>query len=146
MEQWKTVSGYEDYSVSNTGLVRSDRFNRILKPSESNNGYTYINLVKNRIKKTHSIHKLVMEYFGDEKPSANFVIDHFDGNKTNNHISNLQWVSIQENTTRAYNNYDKKLRIIELHKQGMKAKDIQAKVGMALCTVYQTILLHEQAA
>lgn len=146
MEEWKTIPGYEDYSISNTGLVRSDRFNRILKPSKSNNGYHYVNLVKDKIKKTHSIHKLVMEYFGGEKPSINFVIDHRDGNKINNHIDNLEWVSVKANTTRAYNNYDKKLRIIELHQQGMSPKAIREEVGMAMSTVYQTILMHQQAA
>ena len=139
MEEWKVIPGYENYAISKNGEVKSIRFNRILKSSNSDSGYLYINLVSNKINKTHSVHKLVIENFGNPKPDANFVIDHKDGNKNNNKIENLQWVSIKENTERGYNNYDQKTKIIELHKAGLTPKQIKEQVTMGLPAIYQLI-------
>lgn len=136
--KWKIIKGYENYAVSNTGEIKSLKSDRLLKGSKNNSGYKYINLVKNKIKKTHSIHSLVMKYFG-EKRKPNSIIDHKDGNKTNNHIDNLQWISIKNNTEKYYNNFDKKRELIELYKKGVKNKDICKIVNLSIATVYQTI-------
>ena len=115
-------------------------FYRTLKPANSDSGYAYVNLIHNKIKKTVAVHKIVMEHFGPTKPSPNYVIDHKDGDKNNNNIDNLEWVSIKENTTRYYGNQDKKLKVIELRKQGMTIQKIAAEVGLSTSTVQQTIL------
>jgi len=140
MEEWKVIPGYENYAISKNGDVKSLRFNRILKSSNSDSGYLYVNLVSNKINKTHAIHKLVIENFGPSKPEENVVIDHIDGNKNNNKIENLQWMSIRSNTEKYYNNYDKKSEIIRLHNEGYSSKEITEKVGLHYSTVRQTIL------
>lgn len=140
MEIWKTIPGYENYAISNYGQVKSLRFNRILKPANSDAGYLYINLVANKLTKSTAVHRLVIENFISPKPDENYVVDHIDGNKNNNVVENLQWVSIKENTTRYYNNFDKKTEILRLHKDGLTYKAIQEKVGMSMHTVRQTIL------
>jgi DNA-binding NarL/FixJ family response regulator len=140
MEDWKVIPGYENYAISKTGDVKSLRFNRILKSSNSDSGYLYVNLVFNKINKTHAVHKLVMENFGNTKPGENFVIDHIDGNKNNNKVENLQWMSVRSNTEKYYNNYDKKSEIIKLHNEGYSSKEITEKVGLHYSTVRQTIL------
>lgn len=140
MEIWKTIPHYENYAVSNYGQIKSLRFNKILKPASSNNGYLYVNLVSNKLTKSTAVHKLVIENFISPKPDENFVVDHIDGNKTNNLVENLQWVSIKENTTRYYNNFDKKSEILRLHKEGLTYTEIKEKVGMSMHTVRQTIL------
>lgn len=131
MVEWKIINGYTDYAISNIGTIKSIRFNRDLKPSCSNNGYLYVNLVSNKKKKTTAIHKLVVEHFGTEKPHPNSVVDHCDGNKQNNHINNLDWVSISENTTRAYGNQSKAIEAQKLRKQGLTIKKIAEQIGMS---------------
>jgi hypothetical protein len=139
MGEWKIINGYPDYTISNIGTVKSIRFNRDLKPSCSNNGYLYVNLVSNKKKKTTAIHKLVIEHFGTEKLYSNSVVDHTDGNKQNNHIDNLEWVSIAENTTRAYGNQSKVTEAQELRKQGLTIKKIAEQIGMSAGFVQDAI-------
>ena len=122
MEQWKTINGYPDYAISDAGNVKSIRYNRILKQSKSGNQYLYINLVCNKRKKTTAIHKLVIEHFGPDKISVGAVVDHKDKNIHNNHINNLEWVTIAENTIRGYGNQDKKIEAKELRTQGWTIK------------------------
>ena len=58
---------------------------------------------KNRLQKIYKIHRLLAEYFipnPDNKPCVN----HKDGNKLNNSLSNLEWATISENTKHAYAN------------------------------------------
>ena len=134
------INGYPNYEIVEDGTIISTKFYRTLKHSNSDSGYAYVNLIHDKIKKTTAVHKLVMEHFGPAKPGDNYVIDHKDGNKNNNHIDNLQWVTIRENTTRYYGNQDKKLKVLELRKQGMTMQKIAAEVGLSTSTVQQTIL------
>ena len=139
MTEWKQIKGYPNYCVSSDGDVKSVRFNRILKGSKNSSGYLYVNLShENRIK-SHAVHKLVLEAFGIEKPSSDFVVDHIDSNKTNNKIDNLQWLSITENTLKHYGNAEKKKHILYLREQGMTMSKIASEVGLSVATVHQTI-------
>lgn len=110
---WKPIKGFENYSISNTGLVKSIQRTvpvenggrrvdktineRILKPALAGMGYQFVCLSKNNIPSNKRIHKLVAEHFIGVKPD-NLVINHKDGNKLNNHIDNLEYVSKQKNT------------------------------------------------
>ncbi len=138
--EWKIINGYPNYAINKNGEIKSLRYDRILKSAKSDSGYTYVNLSNNKIIKTNSVHKLVMEHFGEEKPDDNFIIDHIDGCKSNNKIENLQWLSIKSNTEKFYNNFDKKLKVIELHRQNYSVKEICKLVEMSQHTVRQTIL------
>ena len=109
-ELWKPIKGLEDrFMVSNKGRVKSiARFNgkysireRIMKLKITQYGYYAINLWDGRTRRCFLLHRLVAEAFipnPDNKP----VIDHIDGNKLNNSLNNLEWVSSAENNKRAY--------------------------------------------
>jgi|TARA_R110001606_G_scaffold232602_1_gene380059 hypothetical protein len=98
-EIWKDVVGYEgDYQVSNMGRVKSFKkyqgvSSRIIKPSKAHNGYLVFNLCKNNSKKTYSVHKIIQESFNLGKG----VVDHIDGNRVNNMLSNLRVGSQRDN-------------------------------------------------
>ena len=95
MEEWKKVEGYENYSVSNFGNIRNDKFNRNLIPKLKKNGYYQIGLCKNNNRQFFTIHRLVGLHFL-EKVEGKYEIDHIDRNKTNNHISNLRYATRSE--------------------------------------------------
>jgi hypothetical protein len=138
--EWKNINNYPDYAINPKGSIKSLRYNRILKPSMNGSGYLYVNLLNDKIRKTISVHKLVMEHFGAEKPFAEVIIDHKDHDKTNNCISNLQWLSIKENTEKYYGNGDKKTEALKLYASGKKIKEISEIVGLSYYVVRETIL------
>lgn len=139
MTEWKIINGYPDYAISNTGYVKSLRYNRILKASVNGSCYGHVNLMCNKRKKTWAVHRLVIEHFGPAKPDAYSIVDHKDANKENNHIDNLEWVTIRENTLRGYGNHEKKIKVKELRQQGLTIKKIAELVDMSPAFVQATI-------
>ena len=96
MEEFRTVPSYEGlYYVSATGRIRN-RHGRLMKPQFNNRGYLYIGAVKNGTRRKLFIHRAVALSYIDNPLNRNLV-DHIDRNKTNNHISNLRWVTLCEN-------------------------------------------------
>jgi len=102
MEKFKQIKGYEDYSVSNQGRVKSIRFpNRCLKPGKNRYGYLLVDLCKNGVHKNHKIHRLVaLAYIPN--PENKRTVNHIDGIKTNNFVENLEWNTHSENNQHAY--------------------------------------------
>lgn len=103
-EIWKPVVGYEGlYDVSNMGNVRvlpgKYRTAQVLKPG-NNDGYLIVKLTKDRIRKCYFVSRLVAMAFltnTENKPEVN----HIDGNRFNNVLSNLEWVTSMENKIHA---------------------------------------------
>ena len=106
-EIWKAVADSNgEYHISSHGRVKSYKCGkeRILKPSLIGNGYPAINIWQNTKKsKCRTIHKLVALAF-IPKPDNKTQVNHKDGNKLNNHIDNLEWVTQQENIQHAWDN------------------------------------------
>lgn len=111
-EEWKDIEGYEGlYQISNLGRVKSLKRNtknqcknaEVIKTQEIRNGYYSVSLWKNGVGKHHLIHRLISQAF-IPNPNNKPQINHIDGNKTNNHIENLEWVTESENARHAYNN------------------------------------------
>ena len=110
MEEWKTIDGFENYEVSNNGIVRSiDRIvkrngvdtkicGKTLKPSYVN-GYARVTLY-NGNRKAHKqlfIHRLVAMMF-IPNPNNFPYINHKDENKMNNNYCNLEWCTAKYNS------------------------------------------------
>ena len=97
VEQYKIIKDFENYSVSNLGRVRNNATDIILKPSIDTRGYYNVKLYQDGIKLTKNIHKLVGDAF-IQNPFNKSCIDHIDNNRLNNNVSNLRWVTFQENS------------------------------------------------
>lgn len=114
IEIWKDIPGYEGlYQASNLGRIKSIErlvnyrwgYKKLLKGSVlryyiSTNGYTKY-VLSNNIKKTCSGHVLVASAFIPQIEGKNMV-NHKDGNKTNNKVENLEWCTCAENMRHAY--------------------------------------------
>lgn len=102
-EIWKDIPGYEGhYQASNCGNIRSLNYMghkgnvRVLKNHFTYDGYPIVPLMLNKTKKTIAVHILVAKTFIDN-PNNKPQVNHIDGVKTNNCISNLEWVTCKEN-------------------------------------------------
>ena len=99
MEVWKDIKGYEGlYQVSDMGRVRSK--NGVLHLNTNTYGYKHITLSKGDVQKTVVVHRLVADAFIDN-PHNKPQINHIDGNKENNAVVNLEWVTQGENNRHA---------------------------------------------
>lgn len=167
-EEWKKVVGFESlYEVSNLGNVRT--VSRISKATEGrykgqevglklfkptiaqNTGYLKITLTKNRIQTTPLVHRLVAEAFL-EKITGKDEVNHKNGNKLDNSVSNLEWVSRKENIQHAVKNgfradvngtknpmsilTNEMVKEIFLDNSGLKWKDLGKKYGVSYMAVY----------
>lgn len=106
-EIWKDIPGYEGlYQASNIGNVRSLKWNRSnkiknLKPYEEG-GYMHVGIRHNGIHHNYLIHRLVAMAF-IPNPSGYKEVNHIDGNKLNNTVVNLEWISRKNNVLHAIN-------------------------------------------
>ena len=106
-EIWLPVKDYEGlYEVSNLGNVRSLKRKTtsgkmlITSPDRKRNGYLKLTLSKNDVQKNVLVHRLVACAF-IPNPKQLKEVNHKDGNKMNNCVDNLEWVTREENTSHA---------------------------------------------
>ena len=114
-ETWKDIKGYKNiYQVSNLGRIKSlpkykcynyFRINEIIlkqcKQGKPGHGYYQVVLHKNKIGKGHLVHRLIAEAFIKNTLNKK-TVNHKDGNKLNNNLDNLEWMTQSENCKHAY--------------------------------------------
>jgi len=99
-EIWKDVKGYEGlYKVSNLGHIKNSK-GKLLKPTLRSNGYLVKNLNKDGVKTQYKMHRIVCGAF-IENPENKPDVNHIDGNKQNNKLTNLEWCNRSENMIHA---------------------------------------------
>lgn len=96
----KKIVGYEGYAVTNDGRVFNCKTNRRLKVDVSNRGYYRITVCKDNKPKKFSIHRLVAELF-IPNPNNYETVNHINGDKSDNHVGNLEWMSQVQNQEHA---------------------------------------------
>lgn len=123
MEVYKEILFAPNYLCSNYGNVKSKRYNKPLKGEVNNSGYKRVQLGNSKNK--HFIHRLVAQTFLQKDELRNFV-NHKDGNKLNNNLDNLEWVTRSENDIHAYKNDLRKSKKGEKH-HNSKLKEVEVK-------------------
>lgn len=102
-EIWKSINiDNHIFNVSNFGRVKSKN-NIISYGSTSSNGYMRVTSQKDKVSKTMYIHRLVAATFIENKlNNKDQVVNHMDGNKQNNNVNNLEWITYQENSKHSF--------------------------------------------
>ena len=104
-EVWLDLKGLEDYyKISSFGKVWSKRTNKVVKPTLLENGYLRLNSKINGTVIRFRIHRAVAENFLEESREDQVYVNHIDGNKQNNHYTNLEWCTASENQRHARRN------------------------------------------
>lgn len=132
-EQWKPIDGFPNYQVSNKGRVKNIETGKVMKNRSNNHGYPYVALPKGDGKsKNMLLHRLVATAFipnPDNLPEVN----HKDENKTNNDVTNLEWVSASQNTRHSIHQRSCKINQLSLDGEFIRewesSKQIERELG-----------------
>ena len=89
-----------EYIVDSDGYVLKKNGTSPLKYSINHNGYAMINIMINGKRKGLAVHTAIAKTFLDGYQN-NLQVNHKDGNKLNNHLDNLEWVTNTENMRHA---------------------------------------------
>ena len=94
-----------NYYVTDDGRVWSERTQKYLSPQYDKNGYVKVQM-RSTDNKSHrySVHRLVLENFKPVEGMEKLQVNHKDGNKLNNNLSNLEWTTCEENIAHAIQN------------------------------------------
>lgn len=99
-EIWLPIPNYVGlYEASNTGFIRSLITNRILSATVNNAGYRTLKLCNKGMIKNHDVHRLILLTFSPSE--SNLYVNHKDGDKLNNCLDNLEWVTQKDNVSHA---------------------------------------------
>ena len=151
VEIWKDVKGYEGlYQVSNLGKIESltrivtNKINvtRVFKGQAmlliKSKGYLVLSVSKNGNQKVKKAHRLVAQAF-IHNPDSKCCVNHKDGNKLNNNVNNLEWVTPKENNDHAYktglkncNHLKKKVVMLSLNGNVIRVFESNKEAGITM--------------
>lgn len=160
-EQWKDIPGYEGiYQVSSKGRIKSlgglrvlfgngpnSRKaivkDKILKPAIDSGGYYYVNLAKNGIQRTKNIHRLVAETF-IPNPKNLRDVNHKNGDKLDNNVENLEWLSHSDNIKHSFMVLKRKNDSTKKRVKNTLTKKIYPSITIAAkqCNISTTVISH----
>ena len=110
-EEWRIIENTKEaYEASNTGFIRRTKpyrnityAGRILNPAHDKNGYPQVTIWIDGKKRAYLVHRIIARtYMGERKDG--YTVNHKDGNKLNNNIENLEYVTNAENIEHAIKN------------------------------------------
>lgn len=120
--EWAKISRNNNYSISRSGEVRNDITGKIKKPYiNRDNNYLTVDLYKGNRSEKVTVHRLLAEAF-IPNPENKPCIDHKDGNRQNNALSNLRWATYSENNSRFSTNGVRSERIRVTHYKEIRNK------------------------
>lgn len=144
------------YLIDENGNIFDIKENKYRKPSVTKDGYLKVSFYIYGKYKRKLVHRLVLMTFNPVENMENLQVNHIDGNKKNNNISNLEWCTLEENMKHAWKNnlcknstpsgnmsHHKKIdedtakKIREDLKNGISYSKIAKKYNISKSTVYQ---------
>lgn len=142
---WNKIKANAYAIDSDTGNIYSFYKKDFMSTSIDKDGYRQVSLVTSEGKHSHfGIHRLLMATFCPRDDIAEMTVNHIDGNKLNNSLENLEWVTASENVrlahetglndTRGEKHGKSKLteeqakRVIQLVKEGKGLKEIRKEI------------------
>lgn len=128
MEEWHKINKYNgSYLVNRSGQIMNESTGRILKIQKNKLGYCKVRIVANGKWVQLMIHRAVALTFLQLNPLRNEV-NHIDGNKSNNHFSNLEWCNRSENIKHAHRNGLKTNKGVKNPMNGKKQSNESKKI------------------
>jgi NUMOD4 motif/HNH endonuclease/AP2 domain len=120
-DTWKVIENFENYEISNKGIIRNIHTQKFRKQQIHENGYFFVQLWKNNKPKNILIHRLLALAFV-ENPSNLKEINHIDRNPQNNRIENLRFATSSQNKTNTnmYSNNKSGIKGVSWHKNAKK--------------------------
>lgn len=142
--EWKILKENENYSINKKGEIKNNITKKILSPSiNKDSGYYQIDLWKNNKSKKYTLHRLVASNFIpnlENKPT----VDHIDGNRLNNDISNLRWATYSEQNSR-FNTFgvrSEKIKVININGEELifnRIKDVAKYFNCNISNISQML-------
>lgn len=94
-----------NYYVTETGKIYSEYSKKFLSAQLDKDGYEKVRLIStDGARHRYSVHRLVLENYNPVDGMETLQVNHIDGDKQNNNLNNLEWVTCQENILHAYKN------------------------------------------
>jgi hypothetical protein len=104
----REIKGYEGiYAIDKASTIYNIQTGEIKHPTVGNHGYHSIDLYRNGKRKTLLVHRLMAETF-IPNPISKRTVNHKDGNKLNNVLSNLEWATYSENNKHSFDKLGRK--------------------------------------
>src|SRR5574344_1485189 len=99
---FKTIPIYPNYEVDENSNIRGKRFGKVIKPKLTGGSYS-VGLCSNGMYWWHNVHRLcAMAWIGLPEGYESMDVAHNDGDRTNNHYTNLRWATRTENSHDRY--------------------------------------------
>lgn len=99
----KIINEFPNYSINIDGTVMNTNTKTVKTAWLGKNGYLHLDLYHNNLNKKVALHRLLAIHFLPN-PNNKRTVNHIDGNKLNNTITNLEWATDSENIQHAYDN------------------------------------------
>ncbi|AVL94665.2 putative intron HNH endonuclease [Moumouvirus australiensis] len=94
LSKYKQIDGFPNYVINREGKIYSLPYKRFLKYQDHQEGCKMVQLTNLGNRKDYLVHRLVASYFLEREDENHNSIRHIDGDKTNNHIDNLEWCTV----------------------------------------------------